>query len=130
VHLRVFALAATLLIVVPPSGRSAAESAPPVAVSATVVAASSDDSTPTDATINEFYPEDRSLGDCLSSLPKPGCGSEARGGWRQTLVLIAILSGLAFITWRIVAQSRAARSTAAPSSSGPTSSDPKKRARP
>ena len=113
-HLRAFALVATLLIVVPPSGHSAAEPEAEVAVSAVFVGASPDD-TPTEDTINEFYPEQRSLGDCLSSLPKPGCGSDARGGWRQSLVLVAILAGLAFIAWRIVAQSRAARPRSAPS---------------
>lgn len=60
-------------------------------------------------TVNEFFPEDRPLGDCLSSLPKPDCGSEARGGWAQTAVLLAIVAGLAFIAWRVVAGSRRAR---------------------
>jgi hypothetical protein len=36
---------------------------------------------PTDDTLNPFLPEDRSLGECISSVQKPGCGSEARGGW-------------------------------------------------
>ena len=60
-------------------------------------------------TINEFFPEDRPLRDCLSSLPKPGCGSEARGGWAQTTVFLVIIAGLAFIAWRVVAGSRRAR---------------------
>ena len=61
---------------------------------------------PTPPTINEFIPEDRSIGECISALPKPGCGSEARGGWRQSLILVAILGGLGFIAWRVI---RAAR---------------------
>lgn len=60
-------------------------------------------------TVNEFLPENRDIGECISAIPKPGCGSEARGGWRQTLVLLAILAGLALITWRIVAGARKAR---------------------
>lgn len=60
-------------------------------------------------TINEFLPVDRGLGECISAIPKPGCGSEARGGWHQGLVLLAILVGLALIGWRIVASSRKAR---------------------
>lgn len=64
-------------------------------------------------TINEFFPEERSLGDCLSSLPKPDCGSEARGGWAQTTVFVLIIVGLAFIAWRVVASSRRARREAA-----------------
>ena len=65
-------------------------------------------------TINEFYPEERSLSDCLSSLPKPDCGSDARGGWAQGVVLLAILAGLGVIGWRIRAASRRARSTRTP----------------
>ena len=60
-------------------------------------------------TLNEFLPEQRPLSDCLSSLPKPDCGSKARGGWAQTTVFVAIIAGLAFIAWRIVATSRRAR---------------------
>jgi hypothetical protein len=67
------------------------------------------DADTTRPTVNEFFPEQRPLGDCLSSLPKPDCGSEARGGWAQTAVLLAIVAGLAFIAWRVVAGSRRAR---------------------
>jgi hypothetical protein len=35
-------------------------------------------------------------------VPKPGCGSEARGGWHQGLVMIALVLALAFVGWRIV----------------------------
>jgi hypothetical protein len=59
------------------------------------------DSVPS-STINEFIPEERPIGDCISALPKPGCGSEERGGWHQYAVLIAVLLGLAVIAWRIV----------------------------
>jgi hypothetical protein len=65
--------------------------------------------TPPPVTFNEFLPEDRSLGDCISAIPKPGCGSEARGGWHQTLVFVVIMIGLGVIAWRIVAGARAAR---------------------
>lgn len=58
---------------------------------------------------NEFLPTDRSVSECISAVPKPGCGSEARGGWRQALVLLAILAGLALIVWRIVMGARRAR---------------------
>ncbi|MEY2959934.1 MAG: hypothetical protein RLZZ01_2502 [Actinomycetota bacterium] len=70
---------------------------------------STDEERPTRPTINQFYPEERPLSDCLSSLPKPNCGSDARGGWRQLAVLGAILGGLGFIAWRIVATARRAR---------------------
>ena len=64
---------------------------------------------PTPPTVNEFIPEDRSIGECISALPKPGCGSEARGGWRQSLILVAIMGGLGFIAWRVVRSARRAR---------------------
>lgn len=58
---------------------------------------------------NEFVPVDRDISECISAIPKPGCGSDARGGWRQSLVLLAILVGLALIVWRIVVGARKAR---------------------
>ena len=60
-------------------------------------------------TINEFIPEDRPIGDCISAVPKPGCGSEQQGGWRQYLVAVALVAGLGVIAWRIVAGVRRAR---------------------
>lgn len=68
----------------------------------------SDDDT-TRPTLNEFLPEQRPLSDCLSSLPKPNCGSKARGGWSQTVVFLAVIGGLSVIAWRIIASSRRAR---------------------
>jgi hypothetical protein len=58
--------------------------------------------TPPPSTFNEFYPEERPLGDCLGSLPKPNCGSDARGGWAQYAIAVLMLGGLSFIGWRIV----------------------------
>ena len=78
--------------------------APASVVTATPEAGAPNTAPPT--SFNEFYPEERSLSDCLSSLPKPDCGSDARGGWRQITILSAVVAGLAFIAWRIV---RAAR---------------------
>jgi hypothetical protein len=57
---------------------------------------------PTPTTVNDFFPAERDISDCLSVLPKPGCGSEARGGWGQTAVFGAIMVGLAVIFTRIV----------------------------
>lgn len=54
------------------------------------------------ATYNEFYPAERDLSDCLSALPKPGCGSEARGGFHQNAVFLVLVLGLAVIGTRIV----------------------------
>jgi hypothetical protein len=50
---------------------------------------------------NPFIPEDRNLSDCLSSIPKPGCGSEARGGPLQLATFGILMAGMAFIGWRV-----------------------------
>lgn len=63
---------------------------------------------------NEFVPTDRDISECISAIPKPGCGSEARSGWRQTLVFLAIVGGLGLIAWRVVAGARKARRVDAP----------------
>ena len=69
-------------------------------------ASAQDDSDITTVTVNEFLPTDRDLSDCISALPKPGCGSDARGGWRQTAVFGMVIAGLAFIGWRVVVGAR------------------------
>jgi hypothetical protein len=61
-------------------------------------------------TANDFFPEDRDLTSCIGVLERPGCGSENRGGWRQTLVLIAIFAGLAVIFTNVVRGIRRNRS--------------------
>jgi hypothetical protein len=58
---------------------------------------------PTDppvVTDNDFIPQGN-LSDCVSALPQPDCGSDAKGGWRQLLVLAVVVVGLAFVGWRI-----------------------------
>ena len=86
-----------------------AVAAPPVAVHAAAAGSSSDDTSSTvadDSTSstfaeNPFIPEDRNLGDCVSSVPRPDCGTKAHGGWRQGIVFIVLMVGMAFIGWRI-----------------------------
>lgn len=107
--LRAFVITLTLLISCPTAAAADAEPATKSAAGWAPVAATPDDTIPTEDTTYEYFPEKRPISDCLSSLPKPNCGSEARGGWRQTAVLGAILAGLGFIGWRIVRQSRKAR---------------------
>ena len=51
---------------------------------------------------NEFIPEDRDLTSCIGALERPGCGSESRGGWRQTLVFSALLVGLVVVFGNVV----------------------------
>ena len=56
---------------------------------------------------NDFMPQEANLSDCLGSLPRPGCGSDARGGWRQYLTMGVLSAGLAFVGWRIARGVRA-----------------------
>ena len=70
------------------------DSAPP----ATVPAA---DSASPPTTENPFLPENANIGDCISALPRPECGSTARGGWRQTLVFVMVVVGLVLIGIRL-----------------------------
>lgn len=57
---------------------------------------------------NVFLPADRDLSECISSVPQPGCGSSAKGGWRQMLVFGLVLAGLGFIATRIIFTARRA----------------------
>ena len=53
-------------------------------------------------TANDFLPADRDVTDCIGVLERPGCGSESRGGWRQTAVLGAIFVGLAIVFGNVI----------------------------
>jgi hypothetical protein len=73
-----------------------------------VTAAAPEPTTPP-VTANPFIPEDRGISECVSALPKPGCGSEERGGVHQYLVFVALVGGLSVIGWRILAGVRRGR---------------------
>jgi hypothetical protein len=64
------------------------------------------------STFNEFIPEDRDLTECISALPRPGCGSEARTSWEQGALLVVLVVALAFIAWRVVRAVRRSNSVA------------------
>jgi len=66
------------------------------------LAAASSEPPPPPVTDNAFIPENRDLGECITAVPKPGCGSEARGDWHQGLALGVMVAGLVVIGWRIV----------------------------
>lgn len=55
---------------------------------------------------NVFLPADQQLSECISALPPPSCGSEARGGWRQTVLFVIVGLALAFIGWQIIRSAR------------------------
>lgn len=84
-----------------------------LSVGSAVIAAEDDldNSDMSTVTYNDFIPEERDLSDCISAIPKPGCGSSAKGGWRQMLVLGLVVTGLGFIGWRVVAGARKNLST-------------------
>lgn len=52
-------------------------------------------------TTNVFLPEGQDVSNCVGTLDRPECGSKAKGGWRQYLVLGVLALGVAFIGWRI-----------------------------
>ena len=52
-------------------------------------------------TDNTFFPDNADLTDCLGTVERPGCGSKARGGWRQTLVFVAMIIGLLIVFGRV-----------------------------
>ena len=80
----------------------------------TVIVAAAPAPTVPPVTENPFLPdESKNLDDCISSLPRPDCGSQARGGWHQSLVLVALVLGLSIIGWRIIAGVRRAAPTTA-----------------
>ena len=53
-------------------------------------------------TDNPFLPEDANIGDCISAVPRPECGSKARGGWRQGLVFAVVVGAVLVIGARLV----------------------------
>ena len=77
---------------------------------ASTIAASTPASTPSTTlrperppiSANDFIPEDRDLTSCIGVLERPGCGSESRGGWRQTLVFVVLFVGLAIVFGNVV----------------------------
>lgn len=52
-------------------------------------------------------PMERDISECISAVPKPGCGFKPqqagdRGGWLQWTLFGVMLLGIAFIGWRVV----------------------------
>jgi hypothetical protein len=93
---RVVAVLATILLSL--LAGPAVDAAAPAASAATSIATVPPDEPV--VTDNPFIPE-RDLSDCVSAVPQPNCGSDAKGGWRQTLVFGVVVVALAFFGWRI-----------------------------
>ena len=66
------------------------------------------------STINDFIPEQRAIGDCVSAVPKPGCGSDAQSDAHTWLVFVALVGGMAFVGWRVVTGVRRQRTEPEP----------------
>jgi hypothetical protein len=68
---------------------------------------------------NPFLPENRDLTDCVGMLQRPGCGSEARGGWHQNAVAIVMVTGLLIIFGRVAWGVRRSQKNAAATTTSP-----------
>ena len=95
-----FALALVVGLLVPQVSQA---TAPPVEPTAPATIPIND--SPTDEIVvdeaNPFLPENRDLTECVGMLQRPGCGSEARGGWHQNAVAIVMIAGLLLVFGRI-----------------------------
>ena len=76
-------------LIAPPAGHTMAAATDPVGTDLPV------------DTANPFLPENRDVTDCVGTVQRPGCGSEARGGWHQNLVAIAMIGGLFIVFGRV-----------------------------
>jgi hypothetical protein len=70
-------------------------------LSPSVAAGPDEGGDPPSVTVTDFYPEDNDLSDCVGLVERPGCGSESRGGWRQTITFVLLIAGLGLIFWRV-----------------------------
>ncbi len=68
---------------------------------------------------NPFIPEDANIGDCVSSLPRPGCGNQIRGDWHSMITFGVLVAGLAFIGWRVARSVRRRDAPRGPLPRGP-----------
>lgn len=105
-NLRPSALAAAALSVVLLVGAPTATASTGSRLDARPATATTEPIAPTDdsappVTVNDFLPEEENVGTCIGTLERPGCGSKAKGDFRQYLTFLALALGLGFIGWRI-----------------------------
>jgi len=105
VRAAVLLILATLLVpAAPVTAADRAVSRSPAAqghAGATQAPPPTDPAEPPAATANPFLPDNENPTECLSSLPRPECGSEERGGAIQLLTFAILMLGMTFIGWRI-----------------------------
>jgi hypothetical protein len=109
---------ATVVLLATGPGAVTAAAVPAPALAVTAVAAVEPEPVPTDVpvdTVNPFLPEEVDLTSCIGMLQRPGCGSEARGGWRQYAVAGAMMGGLVLIFGRVAWGIRRSQKNAAAS---------------
>lgn len=90
------AILAMTSLTLAPFGNLASASAPPSTVETTLPPNTQPNTQPP-ISANDFIPDERDLTSCIGVLERPGCGSESRGGWRQTLVFGALFVGLVIV---------------------------------
>ena len=98
---RAACVAAVLAVLTPGTAAAGGPSAETSGGASVAASARTATAPPADDGDNVFFPDEQNLDDCIGLLPRPGCGSDARGGWRQYLTMGVLALGLAFIGWRI-----------------------------
>lgn len=58
-------------------------------------------------TTNPFIPENVNIGDCVSSVPRPGCGDDQRSGYHQYLTFLVLFLATVVVFWRVFRAVRA-----------------------
>ena len=96
-----FLAAIVVALVVVLLGPAGLDSTTPVARASPRTAPADDVPVAPSDTVSEFFPENANLSDCVGLVQQPGCGSEARGGWRQTVVFAVLFVGLGLVLWRV-----------------------------
>ena len=56
---------------------------------------------------NQYLPVRDNVSDCIGTVERPDCGSEAKGGWQLALTFGVLVAGMSFIGWRVVRSVRA-----------------------
>ena len=69
--------------------------------------ASPEATTSPNGTDNQFLPARENVSDCIGTVERPNCGSEAKGGWQMYLAFGFLIAGMSFIGWRVVRSVRA-----------------------
>ncbi len=50
---------------------------------------------------NVYTPDNANVSSCVGTMERGDCGSKSKGGWRMNVTFAVLMSGMAFIGWRI-----------------------------